>query len=144
MAEKEEKLLPVKEQADGTVLVAVKEEEDPFEDQGADAARPQQAVEVAVEEGAVARLGDDHVAGREQRQADKLDDLQRAVAGEYPVDGDPPALDHHPGLAGRDEDPLEARGVRGGPQLERHRHLADRAVGAHGVHDAHPIGAREG
>ena len=36
MAEKEEKLLPIKEQEDGTVLVAVEEEKDPFEDQAKD------------------------------------------------------------------------------------------------------------
>jgi hypothetical protein len=41
MAEKEEKLLPIKEQEDGTLLVAVEEDKDPFENQeenqGADA-----------------------------------------------------------------------------------------------------------
>lgn len=36
MAEKEEKLLPIKEQDDGTVLVAVETEKDPFEDQEKD------------------------------------------------------------------------------------------------------------
>jgi hypothetical protein len=33
MAEKDEKDLPIKEQEDGTVLVAVEEDKDPFEDQ---------------------------------------------------------------------------------------------------------------
>ena len=36
MADQEEKLLPIKEQEDGTVLVAVEEEKDPFEDQAKD------------------------------------------------------------------------------------------------------------
>jgi hypothetical protein len=36
MAEKEEKLLPIREQDDGTVLVAVEAEKDPFEDQEKD------------------------------------------------------------------------------------------------------------
>jgi hypothetical protein len=44
MAEKEEKLLPIREQDDGTVLVAVDEEKDPFEDQKKD--------EASAEEGA--------------------------------------------------------------------------------------------
>jgi hypothetical protein len=33
MAEKDEKELPIKEQDDGTVLVAVDEEKDPFENE---------------------------------------------------------------------------------------------------------------
>jgi hypothetical protein len=33
MAEKDEKDLPIREQEDGTVLVAVEEDKDPFEDQ---------------------------------------------------------------------------------------------------------------
>ena len=41
MAEKEEKLLPIKEQEDGTVLVAVEEEKDPFEDQAKDEKAPE-------------------------------------------------------------------------------------------------------
>ena len=40
MADKEEKLLPIKEQEDGTVLVAVEEEKDPFEDQAKDEKAP--------------------------------------------------------------------------------------------------------
>lgn len=40
MADQEEKLLPIKEQEDGTVLVAVEEEKDPFEDQAKDEKAP--------------------------------------------------------------------------------------------------------
>ena len=47
-----------------------------------------------------------------------------------PVDRDAPALDHHPGLARRDHDRRGAVALGGGHELERDRHLADRAVGA--------------
>lgn len=42
MAEKEEKLLPIKEQEDGTLLVAVEEEKDPFEDQKKNETSPEE------------------------------------------------------------------------------------------------------
>ena len=47
-----------------------------------------------------------------------------------PVDGDAPALDHHPGLAGRHERGPVAGGAGGAPQLERDGHLADGAIDA--------------
>lgn len=45
MADKEEKLLPTKEQEDGTLLVAVNEEKDPFEDQKKDASSTNEGVD---------------------------------------------------------------------------------------------------
>ena len=43
------------------------------------------------------------------------------------VDGDAPAFDHHPRLAGRDEDRPVAGRDSGVPKLEGDGHLADRA-----------------
>ena len=65
--------------------------------------------------------------------------LDRALGevADQPVDGDAPALDHHPGLAGRHEDGPVAGGQRRATQLERDRHLADRAVAADG--QDHPL-----
>ena len=56
-----------------------------------------------------------------------LDGAVREVADD-PVDGDAPALDHHPGLAGRDHDRRGAVAPRRRDQLQGDRHLADRAV----------------
>ena len=53
------------------------------------------------------------------------------------VDRDPPAGDRDPGLPGGDERRLQAARARRRVELQRHRHLADRAVRADGVHDAH-------
>ena len=56
------------------------------------------------------------------------------------VDRDAPALDHHPGLAGRHERDRVAGRLRGSPQLEGDRHLADRAVAAD--RQDHPLARR--
>ena len=58
-----------------------------------------------------------------------LDRALREVA-DQPIDGHPPALDHHPGLPGRHERGLVTGRQGRAPQLERDRHLADRAVAA--------------
>ena len=51
----------------------------------------------------------------------------REVADD-PIDGHAPALDHHPGLAGRDHGRRGAVASRGRDQFQGHGHLADRAV----------------
>ena len=51
------------------------------------------------------------------------------------VDGDPPAGDRDPGLAGRHEHRIEAAALRLAVELERDGHLPDRAVGADGEDD---------
>ena len=68
--------------------------------------------------------------------------LDRALGevADQPVDRDAPALDHHPGLAGRDERRAIAAGHGRPRQLERDRHLADRAVAADG--QDHPLARR--
>src|SRR5215207_2139618 len=50
--------------------------------------------------------------------------------GDDGIHGDPPACDHDPGLAGRDEDGSVALAAGFEIELERDRFLADRAVGA--------------
>ena len=58
--------------------------------------------------------------------------------GDKPVHRDAPALDHHPGLAGRHERGRVTR-LEGCPsQFECDGHLADRAVGPDGQDDALP------
>ena len=75
---------------------------------------------------------DDHpVAARLALLDEPLDRAVGEVADD-PVDGHAPALDHHPGLAGRDHDRRGAVAPRRRDQLQGHRHLADRAVGADG------------
>ena len=58
--------------------------------------------------------------------------------GDDRVDGDPPARDRDPGLAGRDERGGDAARSRLAVELERDGHLPDRAVGADGEHDLAP------
>ena len=50
--------------------------------------------------------------------------------GDDGVDGDAPAGDRDPGLAGRDELAADPARLRLAVELERDRHLPDRAVGA--------------
>ena len=68
-----------------------------------------------------------------------LDDEAFRGAGEEVrddgVDGDPPARDRDPSLAGRDEDGAQAAVPGGKVELDRDRLLADRAVGADGEDD---------
>ncbi len=52
--------------------------------------------------------------------------------GDDGVDRDAPAGDRDPGLPGRDEPRLDPARPGGAVELERHRHLPDRAVGADG------------
>ncbi len=65
-----------------------------------------------------------------------LDDEPLGCAGDEirddGVDGDPPAGDRDPRLPGRDEARREPARSRGPVELERDRHLPDRAVGADG------------
>ena len=67
-----------------------------------------------------------------------LDDEPLGRAGDevrdHGVDGDPPARDRDPGLAGGDEARCDPAGGRGAVELERDRHLPDRAVGADREH----------
>src|SRR5207247_5308150 len=51
------------------------------------------------------------------------------------VDGDPPARDRDPRLPGRDELARDAAAAGLAVELERHRHLSDRAVGADREYD---------
>ena len=60
--------------------------------------------------------------------------------GHDSVDGDAPAGDRDAGLAGGHEDGREPSPPCLEVELERHRLLADRAVGADGVHDRRPVG----
>src|SRR5437868_12207058 len=60
----------------------------------------------------------------------------RKEIGDDGVDGDPPARDRDPRLAGRDEDRAETAAASFEVELERDGFLADRAVGADGEHDA--------
>lgn len=63
MADKEEKLLPIKEQEDGALLVAVDEEKDPFEDQAKDEKAPDA-------DAAADTSGDDHNSDSESEVDD--------------------------------------------------------------------------
>ena len=74
-------------------------------------------------------LDDDPVAEALALLDQPLDRALGEVA-DQPVDRHAPALDHHPGLAGRHERRLVAGRQGRAPQLERDRHLADRAVAA--------------
>ena len=58
--------------------------------------------------------------------------LDRAVeeVADHPIDGDAPAVDHHPGLPGGNEGDGVPGGAGGVAQLQGDRHLADRAVRA--------------
>ena len=71
--------------------------------------------------------------------APALDDEALRGAGEEVgddgVDGDPPPCDRDPGLTRGNELRGEAAGLRGAVELERDRHLPDRAVRADGEHD---------
>ena len=88
--------------------------------------------------GAVGRMVDRALALDDHPVAPALalldEPLHRTVAevADDPVHRHAPALDHHPGLAGRDHDRRSAVAPRGRDQLEGDRHLADRAVGADG------------
>jgi hypothetical protein len=76
MADKEEKLLPIKEQEDGTILVAVEEEKDPFEDQKKDEAATNNAADADDsgddrDEDSEQGLGPDSDAGDEDGETDE-------------------------------------------------------------------------
>ena len=73
-------------------------------------------------------LDDDPVSARLALLDQPLHGAIREVADD-PIDGHAPALDHHPGLAGRDHGRRRAVAPRGRDQLQGHGHLADRAVG---------------
>ena len=73
----------------------------------------------------------------EQHLAPTLDPFEHELlcgtgdeVGDDGVDGDAPARDRDPGLPGRDELAAPAAALRLAVELERHRHLPDRAVGA--------------
>ena len=81
-------------------------------------------------------LHDDPVAELLALAHQPLDGALGEVADQA-VDRDAPALDHHPGLAGRHERDRVAARLGGSPELEGDRHLADRAVAADG--QDHPL-----
>src|SRR5579862_3216249 len=65
----------------------------------------------------------------------------RNEVGDHGVDGDPPPRDRDPRLTRRDELASHATPARFAIELERHRHLPDRAVGADG--EDHARGMRQ-
>ena len=81
---------------------------------------------------------DDHPVAAPLALLDHPLDGALGEVADQPVDRDAPALDHHPGLAGRDERRLAAR-LRPRPlrELQPDGHLADRAVRADG--EDHPL-----
>ena len=80
---------------------------------------------------------DDHPVAAPLALLDHPLDGALGEVADQPVDRDAPAVDHHPGLAGRHERRRAARRERRRPELEGDRHLADRAVGADG--QDHPL-----
>ena len=109
-------------------------------------ARPAAAVQQPERDAGVRRVPERALALDEQQRRARgaLLDEPRGRAGDevgdHVVDGDAPAGDRDPGLAGGHERRVQPARARGGVELERDGHLADRAVGADGVHDAH-VGA---
>ena len=73
---------------------------------------------------------DDHPITAPLALLDEPLDRPLGEVADQPIDRDAPALDHHPGLAGRDERGGTACGAGGGAELQRDRHLADCAVGS--------------
>ena len=74
-------------------------------------------------------------AARARRPRHQPRGRARDEVRDHVVDGDAPAGDRDPGLAGGDERRPQAARARRRVELQRHRHLADRAVRADGVHD---------
>ena len=73
---------------------------------------------------------DDHPVAARLAVLDQPLDRALEEVGRHPVHRDPPALDHHPGLARGDEHDRSAGGLGDAPQLEGDGHLPDRAVRA--------------
>ena len=80
---------------------------------------------------------DDHPVAAFLALLDEPLDGALGEVADQPVDGDAPALDHHPGLAGRHERRRGAVTPGGRDQLERDRHLADGAIRPDG--QDHPL-----
>ncbi len=110
------------------------------------------AVDEAERDGAVGRVVERPLAFDEDPVAEPLALFDKPLHGpveevaDHAVDGDPPAVDHHPRLSRGDEGNVIAGRPAGVAQLERHRHLADRAVGANRQDDplAGAVAAPEG